>query len=147
MDYIKTVLKTIKDLGVTLVVDGDNIKAKGKRNPKAESLLIKHKDEIIKFFNKQNNITEAVSRGNNKSILSFKSKLRNITKWLMLADKKLWKDDMPIHLGSKLESKYTEVISSYIRTQDFLRNSFNFTGCIFNDRGCPDTSPVKCDGC
>ena len=27
MDYIKTVLKTIKDLGVTLVVDGDNIKA------------------------------------------------------------------------------------------------------------------------
>ena len=30
MDYIKTVLKTIKDLGVTLVVDGDNIKAKGK---------------------------------------------------------------------------------------------------------------------
>ena len=65
----------------------------------------------------------------------------------MLADKKLWKDDMPIHLGSKLESKYTEVISSYIRTQGFLRNSFNFTGCIFNDRGCPDTSPVKCDGC
>ena len=127
MDYIKTVLKTIKDLGVTLVIDGDNIKAKGKRNPKAESLLIKHKDEII-----------AVSRV---------SKLRNMTKWLMSADEKLWKDDMPVHLGSKLESKYTEVISNYIRTQDFLRDAFNFTGCIFNDGGCPDTSPVKCDGC
>ncbi len=127
MDYIKTVLKTIKDLGVTLAIDGDRIKAKGKRNPKAESLLIKHKDEII-----------AVSRV---------SKLRNMTKWLMSADEKLWKDDMPVHLGSKLESKYTEVISNYIRTQDFLRDAFNFTGCIFNDGGCPDTSPVKCDGC
>ena len=141
-DQIVKLLETAYDAGLTLTAKEGALKIRG---PESESELVQ------KIMDNKQEVMDALDTAYNhidKEIQSLRDRLRKGIDWFVAVDPHLWDaNDNPINQRTKLERKMTQLLHKWREMERLLRNLYDYEGCIYDDGGCPDGSPVKCGGC
>jgi len=143
------ILENLNEQGVTVLLDGDNLRLRGSVNvltPELTAELRRLKTDLIELLTPSRNGTElqqlAYDVRDARLIAECRARAVELQAWLTAhADEHL----KTVPLG--LPEWVGVMVEFNVIERGQLRNVFHYEGCIHGDKGCPQEAPVNCTAC
>ena len=141
-DRIAKLIETAHDAGLTLVSEDGKLNIRGPES--AEEIVKEIIDNKLEVIEALSNVLSHIER----EVNDLKDRLRKGIDWFLAVDPHLWDtNDNPINQNTKLEHKMVQLLHKWGEMERLLRNLYDYEGCIFDEGGCPEASPVTCGAC